>query len=92
MRCFKNIGQERMPPRDRDDYVNFLVGHELVNGIDKIIHPDKIIFRIVFFQLFVEFGTFYFVFFGQLNIVVAVDIYNMQCRSEQIQHFFQGIR
>ena len=70
--------------------VNIMVLGKLIDGIIKIIHPDKVEFRIEFSKQFLHFVSLREIFIRQGNIMFIANIDDMQVGIEHPENCFYG--
>src|ERR1044072_3034851 len=85
MACFIQSGQERMFSWNCNYQVNIVIGSESIDRLKKIVDADKIKFRFIVTESFFHPVSFFLEFFRQLNVMLAIDIYDMKIGLEDVE-------
>src|SRR5258705_3592886 len=83
--ALKNRIIKAMIPGNVNDNINILIPHELFDGFMKIERGDKVKLRIILTELFQQPSSFFFQFFIQCHMYLAVHIHNMKIGFKKIK-------
>ena len=87
----EDIRHERMSPGEGQDEIDVVVGDELVDRVHEIEQADEIEIGFPGGEAAFQFDPFRFVFIGDLNVVLMIDVDDMQAGFEQFEDGFDGI-
>src|SRR5687767_6762564 len=82
--------QERVSFRNGNDHIDIFILRKLAYRVEEIILADEIKFGLVITEDCFQFYTLCLILVGNIYIVLAVYVYDMQAGPEQVQHRFYG--
>ena len=88
---FEDVRQERVSPGEGQDEIDVVIDDKLVDSIHEIEQADEIEIGLPGGEAGFEFDSFRFVFIGDLNVMLMIDVDDMQAGFEQFQDGFDGI-